>query len=63
MIRDVKHYGRDTKETTCIMFFNRQTRQIVLFNQTSGDLITAEKFRQNYFDKCVDSGQIGKPKN
>ena len=47
----------------CIMFFNRETRQIALFNKTSGDLITAEKFRQNYFNKCVDSGQIGKATN
>ena len=45
------------------MFFNRETRQIALFNKTSGDLITAEKFRQGYFDKCVNSGQIGKAKN
>jgi len=63
MIRDAKHYGKNTGETPCIIFFNRQTRQIVLFNQTSGDLITAEKFRKNYFDKCVDSGQIGNPQN
>jgi hypothetical protein len=45
------------------MFFNRETRQIALFNKTSGDLITAEKFRQNYFNKCIDSGQVGKPTN
>ena len=63
VILDAKHYGTDTGETPCIMFFNRETRQIVLFNQTSGDLITAEKFRLNYFNKCVDSGQIGNPKN
>jgi len=63
MIRDVRHYGKNTGETPCIMFFNRQTRQIVLFNQTSEDLITAEKFRQNYFNKCVDSSQIGNPQN
>ena len=44
------------------MFFNRETRQIALFNKTSGDLITAEKFRQGYFNKCVDSSQIGKAK-
>ncbi len=63
IIRDAKHYGKNTGETPCIMFFNRQTRQIVVFNQTSGYLITAEKFRQNYFNKCVDSSQIGKPQN
>ena len=63
MIRNITHYAKNTGETPSIMFFNRKTRQIVLFNQTSGDLITAEKFRQNYFNKCVDSGQIGKPKN
>ena len=45
------------------MFVNRETRQIALFNKTSGDLITAEKFRQNYFTKCIDSGQVGKPTN
>ena len=45
------------------MFFNRETRQITLFNKTSGDLITAEKFRPPYFNKCVDSGQVGKPTN
>ena len=45
------------------MFFNRETRQITLFNKTSGDLITAEKFRLNYFTKCIDSGQVGKPTN
>ena len=61
--RDATHYGSNTGETPCIMFFNRETRQIVLFNQTSGDLITAEKFREIYFNKCVDSGQIGTPKN
>ena len=58
------HYGKNTGEKTpCIMFFNRETRQIALFNKTSGDLITAEKFRQNYFTKCIDSGQVGKPTN
>jgi hypothetical protein len=61
--RDVTHYGKNTGETTCIMFFNRETRQIALFNKTSGDLITAEKFRKNYFNKCIDSGQVGKPTN
>lgn len=61
--RDVTHYGKNTGKTTCIMFFNRETRQIALFNKTSGDLITAEKFRQNYFTKCIDSGQVGKPTN
>ena len=60
---DVTHYGKNTGETPCIMFFNRETRQIALFNKTSGDLITAEKFRQNYFTKCIDSGQVGKPTN
>ncbi len=61
--RGVTHYGKNTGETPCIMFFNRETRQIALFNKTSGDLITAEKFRQNYFTKCIDSGQVGKPTN
>ena len=61
--RDVTHYGKNIRETPCIMFFNRETRQIALFNKTSGDLITAEKFRQNYFTKCIDSGQVGKPTN
>lgn len=60
MIPNAKHYG-NTDETSCTMFFNRETRQIVLFSHTSGDLITAEKFRAKYFDKCVDSGQLGKP--
>lgn len=45
------------------MFFNLETRQIKLFNKTSGDLITAEKFRQGYFDRYIDSGQIGKARN
>ena len=63
VIKDAKHYGKNTGETPCIMFFNRETRQIALFNKTSGDLITAEKFRQNYFTKCIDSGQVGKPTN
>ena len=62
-IKDGKHYGKNTGETPCTMFFNRETRQIVVFNKTSGDLITAEKFRRNYFNKCVESGQIDKPKN
>ena len=61
--RDAKHYGEKTGETPSIMYFNEETRQIALFNQTSGDLIPAEKFRQNYFNKCVKSGQIGEPKN
>lgn len=54
--------SKNTGETPCIMFFNRETRQIALFNKTSGDLIRADKFRQNYFTKCIDSGQIGKGK-
>lgn len=54
------HYGKETGKTPCIMFFNRETRQIALFNKTSGDLITAEKFRQNYFNKCINSGRVGK---
>lgn len=61
--RDATHCGKNTGETPCIMFFNRETKQIALFNKTSGDLITAEKFRQNYFNKCVNSGQIGKRTN
>jgi hypothetical protein len=61
--RDATHYGKNTGKTPCIMFFNRETRHIALFNKTSGDLITAEKFRQNYFTKCIDSGQVGKPTN
>ena len=56
-----KHYGKNTGETSCIMFFNRETRQIAIFNKTSGDLITVDKFRQNYFTKCVESGQVGNP--
>jgi hypothetical protein len=54
--------SKNTGETPCIMFFNRETRQIALFNKTSGDLIRADKFRQNYFTKCIDSSQIGKGK-
>ena len=61
--RNVTHYGKNSGETPCIMFFNRETRQITLFNKTSGDLITAEKFRQNYFTKCINYGQVGKPTN
>lgn len=61
--RNGTHYGINKEETPCIMFFNRETRQIAAFNKTSGDLITAEKFRQNYFTKCIDSGQVGKPTN
>ena len=61
--RYLTHYGKNTGETPCIMFFNRETRQIALFNKTSGDLITAGKFRQNYFNKCIDSGQVSKPTN
>lgn len=60
---DATHYGKNTGETPCIMFFNRETRQIAVFNKTSGDLITAEKFRQSYFTKYIDSGQVGKPTN
>lgn len=61
--RDVTHYGKNTGETPCIMFFNRETRQIAIFNKTSDDLITAEKFRQNYFTKWIDSGQVRKSTN
>jgi hypothetical protein len=60
IIPNAKHYG-NTGETSCTMFFNRETRQIVLFNNTGGDFITAEKFRAKYFAKCVDSGKVGKP--
>jgi len=63
MIRDAKHYGTNTGETPVVMYFNKETRQIVVFNQTSGDLITAEKYRKNYFKKCVESCQIGNPGN
>lgn len=48
--RNVRHYGRETGETPCIMFFNLETRQIKLFNKTSGDLIIAEKFRQGHLE-------------
>ena len=61
--RGAIHYGKNTGETPSIMFFNRETNQIALFNKTSGDLITADKFRDKYFKQCVDSGQVGKPKN
>ena len=60
---DAVHYGKKTGKTPSKMFFNRERRQIALFNKTSGDLITAEKFRQQYFDACINSGQVGKPEN
>ena len=61
--RDVTHYGKNRGEMLSIMFFNLETRQITLFNKTSGDLITAEKFRQNCFTKYIDYGKVGKPPN
>lgn len=45
------------------MFFNREIQQIVVFNKTSGDLITAGKFTDKYFNRSIDSGEIGKPSN
>ena len=38
---------------------NREAKQISIFNKTTGDLRTADKFRESYFNKCVDSGQLG----
>ena len=62
--QNVTHYNKKTGEKTpCTMFFNRETRQIAAFNNTGGDLITAEKFRKSYFEKCVEFRQIGKKKN
>jgi len=61
--RNAIHYSDKTGRIPCIMFFNRETEQIALFNKTSCDLITADKFRTNYFNKCVDSGQVGNPTN
>lgn len=40
ILLNVKHYG-NTGETPSTMFFNKKTQQIALFNDTSGDLITA----------------------
>lgn len=62
-MQHIMDYGKNTGETPCIMFFNRETRQIGLFNKTSGDLITMDKFRQDYFTKCIDSGKVGKTTN
>lgn len=36
---DATHYG-NKGETPCIMYFNRETNQVAVFNKTSGDLIT-----------------------
>ena len=58
--RNATHYNEKTGKTPSIMFFNRETKQIAIFNRTSGDLITASRFRKIYFDQCVDSGQVGK---
>jgi len=55
--RDATHYGKP-----CIMFYNRETREMAIFNKGDGDLITAGKYRQKYFKQCVDSGQVGKAK-
>ena len=33
VIRDAKHYGTDTGETPAVMYVNKETRQIVMFNQ------------------------------
>ena len=63
VIKDAKHYGKNIGETPAVMYFNKETRQIVLFNKTSGDLITAEKFRKNFFNRCVESRQIGNSGN
>jgi hypothetical protein len=54
MNRYAKHYGENTR----VIYFNKEKRQILVFKKTSGDLITAEKFRKNYFPKAVESGQI-----
>jgi len=58
--KDAKHYGKNTGETLTIMYYNEDTRQICLFNKSSGDLITADKFNKNYFRKTVDAAQVGK---
>ena len=59
---NAKHYRLETGETPCIMFYNRETRQIAICNKASDDLIKAEKYRKNYFNKCINFGQVGKPK-
>ena len=61
--RDAIHSHKNTGETPSILFFTRKTRQIALFNKTTGDLITAEKFRKNYLDKYIDCGKLSKPTN
>ena len=61
-LQDAKHYGK-TGETPATMYYNTETRQIALFHKTSGDLITADKFRPKYFNNCVKSGKIGKLQN
>lgn len=58
IIPNAIHYAESTRETPCKMYFNRRTQQIALFNQTSGDLITTDKFRDKTFNKYVESGQV-----
>lgn len=49
-----------------VMYVNKETRQIITFNQTSGDLITAEKYRKNYLNiliSVLNLVKIGNPGN
>ena len=57
---DAKHFSKI--ETPCIMFFNNETRQIVAFNKTSGDLITLEKYKRGAYAQTVENGIFGCPK-
>lgn len=58
-MKDAVHLGNGL-ETPAIMYYNDEERRIVLFNKTSTDMITTEKYRKSYYDKCVETGIVGK---
>ena len=45
--------------TPATVFYNKEGRYIIAFNQTNGDLITGDKQRRASIDKFLETNTIG----
>ena len=59
VIKDAQHYGQHSGVTPGIMYHNDETGRIAIFNKTSGDLITTEKYKPKPFNKFVEGCYLG----
>ena len=55
---DSKYYYKQGV-TPATVYYDEDNRLIVSFNQTSGDLITGDRQRENVFDRFMDDNTLG----